>query len=86
MPSTGLVVANGSHDAGRFQRLDDHHDFVGACSVEVGIDEVIAAALWFGEGWCTALEVKLGIRESTFIINAPSTGGAASSRFERLTL
>jgi hypothetical protein len=46
MPSVGFAVADRSHDAGGFPRLEDHHDFVGVRSFEVWIDEVIAATLW----------------------------------------
>src|SRR5262245_17683191 len=45
MPSVGLVVTDGSHDAGRFSCLEDHHDLVRLCSVEVGVDELIATTL-----------------------------------------
>ena len=45
MPSVALVVADRSHDAGGFTRLEDHHDFIGARSIEVGIDEFVAAAM-----------------------------------------
>ena len=45
MPPVGLVVADRCHDAGRFTRLEDHHDFIGVGPVEIGIDEVVAAAL-----------------------------------------
>jgi hypothetical protein len=45
MPSVGLAVADCGHDTGWFPRLEDHDDFVRLCSVKVGIDEVIAAAL-----------------------------------------
>jgi hypothetical protein len=34
MPSVGLVVADRNHDAGRFPRLEDHHDFVGLCRLK----------------------------------------------------
>ena len=40
-----------NHDAGRFPRLEDHHDFVGLHSIEVGIDEVIAASLRGFHNW-----------------------------------
>ena len=45
MPSVGFVVADRCHDAGGFTCLQNHHDFVWFCSIEVGIDEVITAAL-----------------------------------------
>src|SRR6516162_4905491 len=45
MPSVGLAVADCSHDASGFPRLEDHHDVVRVCSFEVWIDKVIAAAL-----------------------------------------
>ena len=35
MPSVALVVADRSHDAGGFTRLEDHHDFIGARSIEL---------------------------------------------------
>ena len=51
MPSVGLAVADCGHDAGGFTRLEDHDDFVRRCPVEVGIDEVIAAALRSFDNW-----------------------------------
>ena len=45
MPSVGLAVADCSHDASGFPRLEDHYDVVRVCSFEVWIDKVIAAAL-----------------------------------------
>jgi len=45
VPSVGLAIAHGRHDAGRLARLENHNHFVGLGSVEVGINEVIAAAL-----------------------------------------
>src|SRR6516162_7708368 len=45
MPSVGFAVADRSHDAGGFPRLEDHHDVVGVRSFEVWIDKVVAAAL-----------------------------------------
>src|SRR5712691_5126525 len=64
MPSAGLAVANYSHDAGGFAHLEDHDDFVRLCSVEVGIDEVIAAALRSFDKWdaplaCPSLQPSL---------------------------
>src|SRR5262245_24236371 len=46
MPSVARAVADCGHDASGFTSLEDHHDFVRFCSGDVGIDEVIAAALW----------------------------------------
>ena len=45
MPSVGLAIIHGRHDACRLARLENHNDFVGLGSVEVGINEVITAAL-----------------------------------------
>ena len=64
MPSVGLAVADCGHDAGGFPRLEDHDDFVRLCSVEVGIDEVIAAALRSFHNWdvplaCPSLQPSL---------------------------
>ena len=64
MPSVGLAVADCGHDAGGFTRLEDHDDFVRLCSVEVGLDEVIAAALWSFHNWdappvCPSLQPTL---------------------------
>jgi len=53
MPVGGLIVADRNHDAGRFPRLEDHHDFVGLCPVEVGIDEAS------GEGIATLLKIDV---------------------------
>jgi hypothetical protein len=36
MPSVGVVVADCCHDAGGFTCLQNHHDFVWFCSIEVG--------------------------------------------------
>src|SRR5215470_1834503 len=65
MPSIGLAVADCGHDAGGFTRLEDHDDFIRLCSVEVGIDEVIAAALRSFDDWdaplaCPKPSAKLG--------------------------
>ena len=64
MPSVGLAVADCGHDAGGFTRLEDHDDFIRLCSVEVGIDEVIAAALRSFDDWdaplaCLSLQPSL---------------------------
>jgi hypothetical protein len=48
MPSIGLAVADRNHDAGRFTRLEDHHDFIGVRSLEVGVNKIIAAAALWG--------------------------------------
>jgi hypothetical protein len=45
MPSIGLAIAHGRHDARRLARLENHNHFVGLGSVEVGINEIIASAL-----------------------------------------
>ena len=64
MPSVTLVVADRTHDAGGFTRLEDHHDFIGVRSIEVGIDEFVAAALrgfqnWDGPLVCPSLQPSL---------------------------
>jgi hypothetical protein len=45
MPSVCFAVADRSHDARRFARVEDDHDCIGACPLEIGIDKVIAAAV-----------------------------------------
>src|SRR5215207_1470056 len=45
MPPVCLAVADRCHDARRLARLENDHDGIGACPFEIGIDEVVAAAL-----------------------------------------
>jgi hypothetical protein len=46
VPSVRDLIANGSHDARGFSRLEDDHDCVGLGPFEIRVDEFVTTALW----------------------------------------